>query len=148
MHRAFSGCIGTAAMVAAMATAGAAMASAQEATTTFQVPAVGLTSLPIGFLTLEASAGPQPGTTHIRTLSQCSVINPPVCQPFVQGVHVHWLNVNTGASGSAAIPSGNWAATDIPPPATDVATGPGRVIATVTVDNGGVTPGFGTFEVG
>lgn len=134
-------------MVAAISMGGAGVASADETATTFQVPAVGFAALPFSFLTLEASAGPQPGVTHIRTLSQCSVFVPSVCQPFVQGVHVHWLNVNTGASGSAAVPAGNWAATDRPPPAVDVATGPGRVVAAVTVDTTGVSPGFGTFEV-
>ncbi|ABG93853.1 MULTISPECIES: hypothetical protein [Rhodococcus] len=131
-----------------------------ERVTTLQVPPIGMSPVLAAYFTVEAVTGRAPGVVLLRTVSECYLLNSisaqQTCIPGpgnsmrANAVRVHWLNVNTGASGAATIPIGTVGSTDSPRPEVDVATGAGRIVVSTTAPAEypqSLLPGFGTFDV-
>ncbi|MFE7422975.1 hypothetical protein [Rhodococcus sp. NPDC057529] len=151
--------------IAAMITAGgqgvavAAPADASDSVTTLQVPPIGTSPFLAAYFTVDAVTGRVPGVVRFRTVSECYVLNPISADTCIPGpgnamranaVRVHWLNVNTGATGAATIPIGTAGSTDLPRPEIDVATGSGRIVVGTVAPAEypqALLPGFGTFDV-
>ncbi|MDF3313135.1 hypothetical protein [Rhodococcus sp. T2V] len=153
--------IGIATVIAATGQ-GVAVAAPEDTTervTTLQVPPIGMSPVLAAYFTVDAVTGRVPGVVRFRTVSECYVLNPISADTCIPGpgnamranaVRVHWLNVNTGATGAATIPIGTAGSTDSPRPEIDVATGSGRIVVGTMAPAEypqALLPGFGTFDV-
>ncbi|WP_172650254.1 hypothetical protein [Rhodococcus opacus] len=149
--------VGTCAAAVAFTTASAGIASAvpdpvSVTTTAFQVPFTGVIGDPFPFATvsLAASTGanPGPGVVRLSATSMCPAFTPNAnCTTYAFATTIRWLNLSTGVTGTATVPSGSFG---VPgqEPVVDVPTGSGHVTATVLgASSGTIVPGLGYFFV-